>query len=590
MSIFNALSLLGGLALFLYGMEDMGNGLTQTAGGKLEKILARLTSSPFKGMLLGLCVTGIIQSSSATTVMVVGLVNSGMMQLSQAIGVIMGANIGTTVTSWILSLTGISSSNIWVQMLKPSSFTPVLAAIGICMIMFSKSEKKHSIAHIMLGFAILMTGMDMMSSAVTPLASDPNFTRLFVMFKNPLLGVAVGAGVTAIIQSSSASVGILQALAATGTVSFGAAIPIILGQNIGTCVTAMISAAGANRNAKRAAFVHLYFNLIGTTLFLIVFYSVNAFAHFAFLGDPANAVGIAIFHSSFNIVTTAILLPCAKLLEKLATLTLRDRGQAVETAAAGDQELKLLDPRFLSRPGFAAQQCHTVGCRMAELVEEEFSAAVTLLTDFDHTRKEDVIKLENRVDSYEDQLGEYLVKLSGRELNAEDSRTVSILLHSIGDLERMADRAVNIAETAESMQKKELQFSEEAKSELLIYTGALTETLELSVQALESEDGVLASRIEPMKGVCASINNELKERHIERLQKGICTIQLGVMLEDLLMNFGSVSDHCSNIGLCIRQIEEQGMATHEELERMQEGGDDNYNLVFRKFQAKYELP
>ena len=459
MDFFDFLTMVGGLALFLYGMDVMGDGLAKTSGGKLEQILEKLTSTPIKAVLLGAGVTAVIQSSSATTVMVVGFVNSGIMKLNQAIGVIMGANIGTTVTSWILSLTGIEGNNLLVTLLKPTSFTPILAIIGIFLIMASKQEKRKDIGAIMIGFAILMFGMDTMSAAVKPLADVPQFTHVLTMFSNPILGMLAGAILTAIIQSSSASVGILQALCATGAVNFSTALPIIMGQNIGTCVTAIISSIGTSKNAKRAAAVHLFFNISGTVIFMVVFYTLNTFVHFSFLNTAASPAGIAVIHSLFNIGATILLFPFANLLEKMAILAIPDKGSEVEEMEEEkiNPDLARLDERFLDKPGFAMEECRGVAINMARKSKKAMNLAIDLLKEYDEKTSARVEKLENQIDQYEDALGTYLVKLSERDLSVKDSRILSVLLHCIGDFERISDHAVNLKESAQEMQEKSMQ-------------------------------------------------------------------------------------------------------------------------------------
>ena len=495
MDFFDLLTMVGGLALFLYGMDVMGDGLAKTSGGKLEQILEKLTSTPIKAVLLGAGVTAVIQSSSATTVMVVGFVNSGIMKLSQAVGIIMGANVGTTITSWILSLTGIESENFFIQLLKPSSFAPILALIGIFMMMLTKDSKKKDIASIMLGFAVLMFGMETMSEAVKPLADVPEFTNILMIFTNPILGMLAGLVLTAVIQSSSASVGILQALCATGSMSFGIALPIIMGQNIGTCVTAMISSIGAKKNAKRAALIHLYFNIIGTVLFMIVFYAINSFVHFEFLNDAANPMGIAVIHSTFNIAATLVLLPFGKVLVKLATLTIPETED--EKVEEIPDATKLLDTRFLEKPAFAVAQCKNVGIEMAKLAQRSLEYAIDSITDYDQKKVKDVFRLEDMIDLYEVELGIYLMKLSGKPLSDEDNHTVSNLFHCMGDFERISDHALNLAETAMEMQAKEETFSEKAKGELVTYGEAVKEIMDLSVEAYKSGSMALAERVEP---------------------------------------------------------------------------------------------
>ena len=493
MDLFNVLTMIGGLALFLYGMHIMGEGLAKTSGGKLEVILEKFTSKTTLAVLLGAAVTAVIQSSSATTVMVVGFVNSGIMKLNQAVGIIMGANIGTTVTSWLLGLTGIESDNFWIRLLKPTSFSPVLAIIGVSMMLFAKSGKKKDIGSIMAGFAILMTGMDTMSNALAPLADVPEFTRLFVMFKNPLLGVIVGALLTAAIQSSSASVGILQALCLTGSVSYASAVPIIMGQNIGTCVTALISGIGASKNAKRAAFVHFYFNIVGTIVFMCVFYGLNAVIGFEFMDDSANAWGIAVVHSIFNVSATICLLPFRQVLVKLAMLTVRDGESDAETNA-----LAYLDERFLERPAFAVAQAKKTAVQMAHSSQDALFKAIKLCRHYDEEEAKRVIELEELVDKYEDELGTYLMKMNNAELAKADSQVVTMILHCIGDFERISDHAVNIAETAKNVNKKSEKFSDKARGELDVYEAAIREIVSMTFKAFEDDDSILATHVEPL--------------------------------------------------------------------------------------------
>ena len=488
MDLFSILTLIGGLALFLYGMNAMGDGLAKVSGGKLEKILENLTSNPIKAVLLGAGVTAVIQSSSATTVMVVGFVNSGIMKLSQAVGVIMGANIGTTITSWILSLTGIQSDNFIIQMFKPTSFSPVLAIIGVIFILFINDSKKKDIGTIFIGFAILMYGMDMMSSAVKPLAEVPEFTNLLLKFSNPLLGVVAGALLTAVIQSSSASVGILQALCLTGAVPFSAAIPIIMGQNIGTCITAILSAIGAKKNAKRAAAVHLYFNLIGTVIFMTVFYLINAVVGFSFFHQAATPAGIAVIHSVFNVTATIILLPFAKGLEKLACLTIRDKKEDV-VVSAEDREFMILEPRFLEKPAFAVEQSRNAARKMAEESHNALFTALSLVDKYSEEGVERVENMESKVDGYEDELGTYLVKLSHKDISEADSHSLSIMLHCIGDFERISDHAVNIMESAQELYEKGLKFSENAKKDLEVLGQAVEDIVNTAYEVFDKACG-----------------------------------------------------------------------------------------------------
>lgn len=587
MDFFDVLTMIGGLALFLYGMDVMGDGLAKTSGGKLEKVLEKLTSSPIKAVLLGAGVTAVIQSSSATTVMVVGFVNSGIMKLSQAVGIIMGANIGTTVTSWILSLTGIESSNFFVQMLKPSSFSPILALIGIILMMTSKDSKKKDIASIMLGFAVLMFGMDTMSNAVKPLADVPEFTNILMIFTNPILGMIAGIILTAVIQSSSASVGILQALCSTGSMNYGIAFPIIMGQNIGTCVTAMISSIGAKKNAKRAALIHLYFNIIGTVLFMVVFYGINAFVNFGFLKDTANPMGIAVIHSIFNVVATLVLLPFGNGLVKLATLTIRETEEEKEEAIP--DATKLLDARFLEKPAFAVVQSKNVGIEMAKLAERALVQAIDAVTNYDKKKLKEVIKLEDMIDHYEDELGTYLMKLSGKPLSDEDNHTVSNLFHCMGDFERISDHALNLAESVMLMKDKEMEFSPKAAEELRIYGEAVKEIMGISVKAYETGDMELASNVEPLEEVIDDLNVKVRNQHVKRLRKGKCTIELGLSLSDILTDYERVADHCSNIAVCLIQAEEDGYETHEYLNKVKKKDNKEFQNLYQMYYNKYQI-
>ncbi len=590
MDFFNVLTMIGGLALFLYGMHTMGEGLSKVSGGRLEKILERLTSNPLKAVALGAIVTAVIQSSSATTVMVVGFVNSGIMKLSQAIGIIMGANIGTTITSWLLSLSGIESSNFFIKLLKPSSFAPVLALIGVALIMFSKKEKKKDVGMILVGFGVLMVGMDTMSGAVKPLANVPEFTNLFMMFSNPILGMIVGAILTAVIQSSSASVGILQALCATGAVHYSAALPIIMGQNIGTCVTAMISSVGANKNARRAALVHLYFNLIGTIIFMAAFYMINAFVHFSFLETTAGAAGIAVIHTVFNIVATVLLLPFTKLLEKLAYLTIREDESDKENAMEVD-DFKVLDVRFLDSPSFAIGQCKSLTIKMAELSKKALFTAMDLLNEYDEEKVAKVEKYETRVDRYEDEIGSYLLKLSTKNILEKDSHTLSMLLHLIGDFERISDHAVNIMEAAKEMHEKDLRFSENAVEELKVFTRAVKDIVNISLQVFEDEDEELAKAVEPLEEVIDHLNEKLKKRHIERLREGTCTIELGFIFSDIKGNYERVADHCSNVALCLIQFNsEEEFDAHEYIDELKRGDNKEFREKYSSYKAQYKLP
>lgn len=602
MDLFSVLSMFGGLALFLFGMNAMGDGLEKMSGGKLEGILERLTSNPIKAVGLGAAVTAVIQSSSATTVMVVGFVNSGIMKLSQAIGIIMGANIGTTVTSWILSLSGISSSNFFIKLLKPSSFSPILAIIGVIFLLFSKKEKRKNIGSIMVSFAILMFGMEAISDAVKPLADVPEFTNILLMFSNPILGMLAGAALTAVIQSSSASVGILQALCVTGAVTYSSALPIILGQNIGTCVTAILSSIGASKNAKRAAIVHLYFNIIGTFVFMVVFYGINVFANFGFLYDTANAAGIAVIHSSFNVAATFLLLPFSKMLEKLAYLTIRDdkdSGMAVieskeekdndEFADKLKDEFNLLDDRFLETPSYAVAQCKKLTVDMARMTQQSLDKAFTLPYGYDNEVAKEVIMLENAIDMYEDHLGTYMVKLSSKDLFTKDSKTLSTLLHCIGDFERMSDHAVNICETAEKMYNNKIDFSNEAREEINVLVSALKEIIANSISVFEKDDELSAISIEPLEETIDDLCAEIKMRHINRLRDGSCSIDSGLILSDLVNNIERIADHCSNIAVCIIEIKANGFDTHEYLNVYKRESNKEFIDEYNAYKSKYML-
>ena len=577
MSFFDLLKMVGGLALFLYGMNLLGDGLSRASGGRLERILEKLTNNPLKAVLMGAVVTGVIQSSSATTVMVVGFVNSGIMSLKQAVGIIMGANIGTTVTSWILSLTGIESDAFWIRMLKPSSFSPILAIVGVGILLFSHKDKLKNAATILVGFAILMFGMDSMSAAVSPLAEVPEFTNLLIEFQNPVFGVLAGLILTAVIQSSSASVGILQALCMTGAVSFGAAVPIIMGQNIGTCVTAMISGIGASRNAKRAALIHLYFNIIGTILFLGVFYTVNAIHPFAFLGEVATPFGIAVVHSCFNIAATLVLLPFSNGLVKLACLTLPTHEDVKEMSET-DKTLSLLDVRFLEKPAYAVEQSRLVASVMADKSREAMDLAMELLHNFDEAKAEQVAQMETDVDRFEDELGTYLVKLSSKQLSNKDSETLNTILHCIGDFERISDHARNIKEAAQEMHDKQLVFSEKAQEELKVFERAVHDVLDL------------ARQVEPLEEVIDGLSLDVKQRHVRRLRKGKCTIELGFILSDVITNFERVSDHCSNIAVCLVQVNEDEFDTHAYLDELRQEDNKDFQSKVLACREKYQLP
>lgn len=589
MDFFDFLTMVGGLALFLYGMNLLGDGLSKSSGGRLEHILEKLTSNPLKAVLVGTGVTAVIQSSSATTVMVVGFVNSGIMKLEQAVGIIMGANIGTTVTSWLLSLVGLESSSFFIQMLKPTSFSPILAIVGVAVIMFSKRDNLKNIATIMLGFAILMFGMDTMSSAVKPLADVPEFTGILTKFANPVLGLLAGTILTAVIQSSSASIGILQALCVTGAVGYGAAIPIIMGQNIGTCVTAMISGVGANKNARRAALVHLYFNIIGTAVFMGVFYTINLFSPFAFLKDAATPLGIAVIHSVFNVAATICLMPFSKLLVKLACLTIKDEDKQPEISR-DEMALHLLDIRFLDTPAYAVEQCKNVAVAMAGLAEEAMNLSMELLHNYDEEKAKRVVALESEVDRYEDELGSYLVKLSAKDLSGRDNHTLNTLLHCIGDFERISDHARNIKEAAEEMHQKGLAFSDSAREELTVFEKAIHDILKVTMLGFAEEDVKLAGQVEPLEEVIDGLQLDMKQRHIKRLREGNCTIEMGFILADITTNFERVSDHCSNIAVCLLQTGEDEYDPHAYLGELKRDKNADFAHMVDGYRARYRLP
>lgn len=579
MDIFDFLSLIGGLCLFLFGMNVMGQALERRAGGTLRTLLGKLTTGKAKGFLTGLGVTGIIQSSSATTVMVVGFVNSGLMNLKQAINVIMGANVGTTVTAWLLSLSGIESGNLIVQLFKPTSFTPVLALIGIIFYMFCNSSKKKDTGTILLGFATLMFGMDAMSAAVSGLKDVESFRSLFIAFENPLLGVLAGALLTAIIQSSSASVGILQALAVTGQVSYGAAIPIIMGQNIGTCITAMLSSVGTNKNAKRAAVVHLAFNVIGTIVWLTVFWIIKAIFAPALLNESASLVGIAIAHSVFNILCTALLLPLSGILETVAY-------RIVPETKTKEEDVEL-DELLLATPSLALENCHSVASEMAETSASALKDSIATLTRYSTKLDEEIREKESKTDHYEDILGTYLIKLSSNQASEEDSAEAAKLLKMIGDFERISDHAVNILESAEEMNSKDLKFSESAMKELGVLTDAVEEILDLALRAFLDEDVEAASKVEPLEEVIDGLKEQMRTRHILRLQQGDCSIDAGFVWSDLLTNLERTADHCSNIAVCVLEAGSD-MNIHESLHEMKAYNDD-FKAEFEKYAAKYSI-
>ena len=589
MDFFSILTLLGGLAMFLYGMQVMGDGLEKLSGGKLEKILENLSSNRLKAVLVGAAVTAVIQSSSATTVMVVGFVNSGIMHLSQAVGFIMGANIGTTITAWILSLAGIESLNFFVKLLNPSSFSPILALVGVIFIVFLHNEKKKDIGNIMVGFAVLMFGMNTMSGAVKPLAQVPEFTNILLKFSNPILGVLAGALLTAVIQSSSASVGILQALCVTGAVQYGTALPIIMGQNIGTCITAMLSSVGATKNAKRAAVVHLYFNIVGTIAFMGVFYLLNTFLHFSFINDVAGPAGIAVIHSAFNVIATVVLLPFGDVLVKMACATIRDTKEE-KAISEEDQEFMILESRFLSNPGIAIEQSKTAAKKMAEQSQNALKLSFGLLDTFQEENAFRVEKIEAKVDRYEDELGTYLIKLNQKELSVEDSHSLSIMLHCIGDFERISDHALSIMKSAKEMWEKNAVFSPQAVKELHVMEKAVVDIVDKAYAVFANQDIQLAEEIEPLEEVIDELSRELKRRHVNRLRAGECTIEMGFILSDVTTSLERIADHCSNIGVCVTQVREDLYDTHSHLDTVKNAPGEHFHHELEVARVNYMLP
>lgn len=581
MDIFSLFTLCGGVAFFLYGMSLMSSRLEKLAGGRLEQMLRKMTDNRFKSLLLGAGITIAIQSSSAMTVMLVGLVNSGIMELGQTVGVIMGSNVGTTLTAWILSLSGIDSSSFWLQLLKPEVFSPLVALAGMILRTRNKSGRRRSAGSIMVGFAILMTGMEMMKNAVSPLADMPEFNAILTAFTNPFLGVLVGAVFTGVIQSSAASVGILQALSLTGGISYGVALPIIMGQNIGTCVTALLSSIGVNRNARRVSVIHISFNLIGTAACLAAFYGSDLIFHYAFMDASIDPAGIAMVHSVFNIATTALLLPFSKQLEKLAYVVVKEDKQ--ET-----QKFSFIDQRLLATPSVAIAECANKTVDMARLAEDTILKSLSLLGKYDEKTAEEVVGNEDQLDRYEDQLGTLLVQLSGKALSDEDSRNISKQLHTIGDFERIGDHAVNLLKTAQEIHEKDIRFSGQALEELKILLSALRDILRVTTKAFAEEDLPLAARVEPLEQVIDGLIADIKSNHIVRLQKGHCTIEMGFVLSDLLTNCERVSDHCSNIAGCVMEMAHNDLNVHSALRRLRHE-DEAFQKMFEEFQREYSL-
>ncbi|MCI8980229.1 MAG: Na/Pi cotransporter family protein [Clostridia bacterium] len=580
MDIFKVFSMCGGLALFLYGMNVMGDGLKKLGGGKLELILEKLTSNRLMGVLLGAVVTAVIQSSSATTVMVVGFVNSGIMKLTQSIGVMMGANIGTTVTAWILSLSGVQGDSLLANLVKPENFTPVLALLGIILLMTSKTDKRTSIGNILIGFAVLMFGMETMSESVSGLKNSPAFANMLIMFRNPVLGLLVGTILTAIIQSSSASVGILQALSATGQITFGTAIPILMGQNIGTCITAMISCIGTSKNAKRAAIANLYIKIISAVLFMGVFYAINAAINFAFINSTINAFNIAVIHTAFNVASTLVLLPCSKLIEKLVRLTIKE---GAETNAFG-----VLDDRFLLTPSFAVEQCMMLATNMAYMVKESFTLAQECVAKYSEKNDKKIIETERLADEYEDALGEYLVRLSEQNLTSADAKKVSILLHAIADFEKMTDYTADLVFTAREKRDKDVHFSEKARQEITIMVDAVSEIIDLTISAFSNDDVQLANQVEPLEDVIDRLRNDLKNRHIKRMQEGRCSVNQGFVFTDYITALEKVSDHCANVAAAIIELNDDNYDIHNVMSHRK--SSDEYKKMCVAFSKKYALP
>ena len=583
--IFNIISLLGGLALFLFGMDTMGKALERQAGGKLQTILAKMSSTVLKGFLLGAAVTAVIQSSSATTVMVVGFVNSGIMTLKQAVGVIMGSNVGTTITSWILSLSGLEGDSFLIKFFKPSTLAPLIGTIGIVLFMFTKSDAKKGIGTICLGFLALMTGMDLMSGSMSFLKTEPWFADLMISFTNPIIGILFGAVLTAVIQSSSASVGILQGLCVTGAVTYGSAIPIILGQNIGTCVTAMMGAIGANRNARRTAVVHLLFNIVGVALFAVVFYGIGLFMPWSFLDDSVKAWDISLIHTCFNLGATAVLLPMNGLLVKLAYLVIPHEYTP--------QKEELLDERLLATPAVAVQRAHEITGRMMDASRSAVQAAIALTKEYSEEGMEKVLELEGVTDQYQDALGSYLVKLSTAELAHGDNQILNNLLYTISDIERIGDHAVNLAEAAKEMHEKKINFSDAAKAELAVLEQAVLDMLDKTASAFGNTDLAKAMKIEPHEEVIDALVREVKSRHVRRLRDGKCTVEYGFVLDDLLTSYERIADHCSNVAVEMLQSAADKMEVHEYLNALRAGELDEsikYNQRIDVYTARYQFP
>ncbi len=589
MDIYGILSIVGGLVLFLYGITTLGDGLKKVSGGKMEQILQTLTSNKWKGALLGMLVTAVIQSSGATIVMVVGFVNSEIMSLNQAVGVILGANIGTTITAWLLSLTGIESSNFLLSMLKPKNFSPIIGVIGVFMMMFCKKQKQKDVGGIMTSFAVLLIGMTSMSEGAAPLAENPQFVGLLTAFSNPILGLLVGLIVTVILQSSSASIGILQSLSLTGVLTMGSAIPVIMGENIGSAITGIIGAIGASRNAVRASLTQLFYCIIKTGVFMAGFYSLNAFLHFSIMEQVATPVTIAVFHSVFNILAVACMLPVSeilvKLVEKVVPIT-----EAEKAASQRRKELQMLDPRYITSTSFAMVECQKATAKMAEYTQEALNTAVDLVLHYDEEAAAKVERLERTVDDYEDQLNGYLASLSDKTFTAEDSHNFTLLMHCISDFERISDHALNIMQKATEMNEKKEEFSPRALEELEVFQNALKDIMQRAVRAFCENDLQLASTVEPLEEVIDGLNMEIKRHHVKRLRKGKCTIETGMILEDITTDYERVADHCNNIAVHLSQKAEEGFDTHEYLQHLERNAQEDFRANVALFEAKYRLP
>lgn len=583
MDVFDILTLIGGLALFLYGMEMMGDGLKKMAGGQLESFLARLTSNRAKGFLLGLLVTAVIQSSSATTVMLVGFVNSGIMKLGQTISIIMGANIGTTVTSWLLSLTGISGDSFFLRILKPESFTPILAVIGVILIMAAKTDKKKNIGTILIGFAILMFGMETMSGSMEGLKESESFGQMLIMFSNPVMGIIMGTVLTAIIQSSSASVGILQALSLTGAIPYSTAIPIILGQNIGTTITPVISSISGNANSKRVALACVYIKMIGVIIVSVAFYILNGIFDFAIMHENVSVLSIAVIHTLFNIISTVILMPFCKQIEYISYKSIPDDKQ--ET----NDEFAMLDDRFLNMPSFAVEKSRALVYEMVTKTKDALISAIGLLENYDKNIADDIERCESEIDKYEDKISAYLVKIAGRELSAADSLEVSRLLHSLGDIERISDHSVNIMKAAKEIEEKNIAFSESAMKDLRVMSGAVEEVLNITAESLVSSNPEEANKVEPLVKLISKLKHKIKKNHINRLREGKCTVELGFILSDLLTVYDRVAGHCSNIAVCLVEPDNELLESHEYINQMKSEEESGFFAQYEEYKKKYSL-